>query len=133
MPKRDHLSDGRQEARQVQKHRRERAGQLRLRGKHRQSGSAIAEGMLRMRLGKLKHTLHPIAGIRRTCCSLTPLVFPIVGFCIIGGADPPGPRGTPSSRSFLEKSGTCDHQGAGQGAGRGPGGPPHQKTSGVVL
>ena len=62
-----------------------------------------------------------------------------VGFCVNCGADPLGApgHGTPSSRSFLEESGTCDHQGAGQGAG-GPGGhprgrPPHQVMPMVGL
>jgi len=38
---------------------------------------------------------------------------------------PPGPRGTPSSRPSLAESGACHWREAGQGAGRGPGGPPH--------
>ena len=33
----------------------------------------------------------------------------------------PGPRGTPSSRSFFEESGACHHRRAGQGAVSGPG------------
>jgi len=40
----------------------------------------------------------------------------------------PGPRGTPSSRSFFVESGACHRRRAGQGAGSGPGGPPPRRV-----
>ena len=38
---------------------------------------------------------------------------------------PPGPRGSPWTRSRLEEPSACHSRKAGQGAGCGPGGPPH--------
>src|ERR1017187_10651387 len=46
-------------------------------------------------------------------------------FCIKWWGGPPGPRGTPSSRSSLEESSPSRSRQAGQGAGRGRGRPPH--------
>src|ERR1039458_5269192 len=44
---------------------------------------------------------------------------------------PPGPRGSPWTRSSLRSS-PCETHQAGQGAGRGPGGPPHNSPGSLL-
>jgi serine/threonine protein kinase len=51
---------------------------------------------------------------------------------VLSWGGPPGPRGTPSSRSSLEESGCCVPGQADQGVGCGPGGPPHNKIGRVA-
>jgi hypothetical protein len=53
------------------------------------------------------------------------LVFAKLGIRHNLEGGPPGPRGTPSSRSSLEESGACHHRQVGQGAGCERGRPPH--------
>ena len=54
-----------------------------------------------------------------------PLSFSSGGYLCNSWGGPPGPRGSPRTRSSLEESGVCHRRQADRGVGRGPGGPPH--------
>jgi hypothetical protein len=61
---------------------------------------------------------------RAHSCAM-PLRFHVGGILHKRWGGPPGPRGSPWTRSSPKESSDCHPRQAGQGAGCGPGGPPH--------